>query len=647
MLNPETVIKSILDSTTTEIIRFFDSEDISFLKKLWYWCNDKYYNSSETKLLDWQFDLLQEIITRRDGTWVPPIGADVVREGDRVKLPIWMGSLDKITDGKTWERWCNSVKLHKPNEFVVENKLDGVSCLIISDGNTVKMYSRGNGKIGSDISWVLEWIRYIPPVVRNNIRKNIFIIRGELIIPKEIFKNKWATKYSTARNMVSGLVNSKQIPEGIEDVCFIAYEWISKTGMQDGVLQQLKKLQDAGWYTVRHFTLPSDWKFSDLPVVIQREKETSPWEIDGIVLHHPGEYKRLEYDNPKHCVALKDNSILTSVETDVIGVEWNISKSGKLKPTILLNPITIDGVTIKRTSGYNARYITSMNIGIGTIVRIVRSGDVIPKIMAIIKPTKPLLPDIGYFWDDQGVDIILLNESSEKQKKQLISFFKMLEIHHLGPKTIDKLWDGGFRTLEDIVNISSPQLEKILNSSIMGNKIRGELDKIGDLSLEEIIGASGKLGNGISIKKIKKLFKNNLIMTCFENLSMDCLPSSQEDIINIIKKCDGFSDKTASLVTYNLKDTIEWLKKMNVRNNNTNFEHITSDNEKIDGIWVFSGVRDSNLSKILNTTPTVSSKVSGVIVKTIPPRQTEKVKKAIELNIPIIPIEHFKSKYVK
>jgi len=72
----------------------------------------------------------------------------------------------------------------------------------------------------------------------------------------------------------------------------------------------------------------------------------------------------------------------------------------------------------------------------------------------------------------------------------------------------------------------------------------------------------------------------------------------------------------------------------------------TNDNsQKIEGLWVLSGFRNKTLTSILNTTETVSVKVSGVIVKKIPPNNTEKVKKAIELNIPIIPLETFRRKY--
>jgi len=641
MINPKTVVDVLSESTTTDTIRFFDSEDVHLLKELWYWCSDKYYNTSECKLHDWQFDLLQEVIQRRDPNWSPPVGSTV--SNNRVNLPVWLGSLDKITNKKDWCKWYETTHQLRCSDFIVEHKLDGVSCLVTFDlKNGIKMYTRGNGKVGTDITWVLNWIKYIPPNVRTGKCNKNFMIRGELILKKDMFHQKWSEKYSNARNMVSGLINSKKVPEGIEDICFIAYEWITPSDLQLPVHEQLHKLQKHGWYTVHHFKLPEQWDFNELPVILSRERDNSPWAVDGLVVNIPLPYKRNTDGNPSYSIALKDNSILTQVNTTVKDIEWNISKSRKIKPTVILDPITIDGVTIKRVSGFNAKYITSMNIGKGTILSIVRSGDVIPKILSIVKPTSPTLPEVNYHWDEQGVDIILTNDCATAHQKQFISFFKLLDIKHLGPKTVERLWDKGFRTIEDICNINTDQLTECISSKIIATKISKELEKLNSLPLSMIIGASGKLGNGISIKKIEKLFTNKILYEAFTSISLKPLPTSDKDGIDLIKTCQGFSDKTATLVWENIPSTIQWLKNMNL---SEQFINTIDNSQKIEGLWVLSGFRNKTLTSILNTTETVSVKVSGVIVKKIPPNNTEKVKKAIELNIPIIPLETFRRKY--
>jgi len=644
MINPKTVVDVLSESSTTDTIRFFDAEDVKLLKELWYWCSDKYYNTSESKLHDWQFDLLQEVIQRRDPDWSPPVGSSV--STSRVNLPVWMGSLNKITKKKDWSRWFETINHHNIGctDFIVEHKLDGVSCLITHDlKKGVKIYTRGNGKVGTDITWVLNWIKYIPPKVRSGECSKKFMIRGELILKKDLFQQKWCEKYSNARNMVSGLVNSKKVPDGIEDICFIAYEWITPSVLQIPVNEQLHKLQKNGWYTVHHFKLPEQWDFNELPIILSRERENSPWAVDGLVVNIPFPFKRNTDGNPSYSVALKDNSILNQVDTTVVDIEWNISKSRKIKPTIILDPVTIDGVTIKRVSGFNARYISSMNIGKGTILSIVRSGDVIPKILSIVKPTTPTLPEVNYHWDEQGVDIVLSNDCSIAHQKQFISFFKLLDIKHLGPKTIERLWNRGFRTIEDICNIDTEQLSECISSNVMAKKIIKELEKLNSLPLSTIIGASGKLGNGISVKKIEKLFTNKVLFETFTSVSLKHLPQTEKQGISLIKTCQGFSDKTATLVWENLPQTIEWLKNMNLSDKSL----YTDDNShnKIKGLWVFSGFRNKTLKSLLNTTETVSTKVSGLIVKKIPPNNTEKVKKAVDLNIPIIPLETFRRKY--
>jgi hypothetical protein len=207
---------------------------------------------------------------------------------------------------------------------------------------------------------------------------------------------------------------------------------------------------------------------------------------------------------------------------------------------------------------------------------------------------------------------------------------------------VEKLWDKGFRTIEDICNINTDQLTECISSKIIATKISKELEKLNSLPLSMIIGASGKLGNGISIKKIEKLFTNKILYEAFTSISLKPLPTSDKDGIDLIKTCQGFSDKTATLVWENIPSTIKWLKNMNL---SEQFINTNDNSQKIQGLWVLSGFRNKTLTSILNTSETVSVKVSGVIVKKIPPNNTEKVKKAIELNIPIIPLETFRRKY--
>lgn len=114
--------------------------------------------------------------------------------------------------------------------------------------------------------------------------------------------------------------------------------------------------------------------------------------------------------NPEYSFAFKSNLLLDEAEVVVNGVEWNVSKDKYLKPIVKFTPVNINGIIIKQATGFNANFIVKNKIGIGSIIKIQRSGDVIPHIIAILKVAdnnEPLMPDISYKWNKTNIDIII------------------------------------------------------------------------------------------------------------------------------------------------------------------------------------------------------------------------------------------------
>ena len=102
------------------------------------------------------------------------------------------------------------------------------------------------------------------------------------------------------------------------------------------------------------------------------------------------------------------------VEAKVVDVIWNASKSGYLKPRVRIEPVNIGGVKIEYATGFNGNFIEENKIGVGAIIQIVRSGDVIPHIKSVTTPAeKTKMPDVPYTWTDTHVDIILTNKDDD------------------------------------------------------------------------------------------------------------------------------------------------------------------------------------------------------------------------------------------
>ena len=106
----------------------------------------------------------------------------------------------------------------------------------------------------------------------------------------------------------------------------------------------------------------------------------------------------------------------------VIQVIWKPTKDGYLKPKIEIEPTNLVGVTITYATAFNARYIVDNNIGPGAEIKIIRSGDVIPYILEVIKGAKkgPQMPEFPYKWNDSNVDLILKDENNNNGKQIVV-----------------------------------------------------------------------------------------------------------------------------------------------------------------------------------------------------------------------------------
>jgi hypothetical protein len=176
--------------------------------------NALYYNDTPI-LTDNEYDIIQEYIKEKYPTLpsLSNVGAPVER--NKATLPYHMASMDKIKpDTHALTNWMKKFK----GPYVLSCKLDGVSGLFTTEGKDAKLYTRGDGTIGQDVSYLIPYLR-LPKT------KNI-VIRGEFIISKQIFETKYKPQFANPRNLVAGIINHKHVDEKIKDVSFVAYEVI-------------------------------------------------------------------------------------------------------------------------------------------------------------------------------------------------------------------------------------------------------------------------------------------------------------------------------------------------------------------------------------------------------------------------------------
>jgi DNA ligase (NAD+) len=637
-----------LQNVHDDQINIASSFSIEELEELIEYSSDKYYNTDKPVISDSIYDILIDFLRIKDpkSKTLKNIGAKI-KSNNKVKLDYWLGSMDKIKP--TTNQLYIWTKKFKP-PYNLSDKLDGISALIVYklESKELKMYTRGTASEGQDISKLIKYLK--PPEYdlisdyckKNKIKgeQNLIAFRGEIIIKEDVFNKKWHGKLKNGRNSVAGLVNSKNInPELAMDTDLIIYEIIDPFYPID---KQLNIINELGFNTVTNKNIGHDLSYEFLSDYLTKRKSKSNYNIDGIIVTSIGDYNRNIDGNPEYAFAYKDINQDQIAKTTIESIEWNISKDGYVKPTLILKPVNIGGVEIKRTTGNNARFIVDNILGPGAIIEIIRSGDVIPKVQKVIKvalSNKPELPEGNWHWNKTNVDIIIDDiENDDVLIKNIYFFFSTLNTKGLGEQNVKKLIDSG---LDSVLKIITATKEEFLNvegfaEKSVDNLIESINYAITDVPLYKIMAASNKIGHGIGEERIKQ------VLSIYPNLLTDYKKWENEEFIKNLKQINGWELKTSSLFVSNFQ---EFIKFFNSIKKYIKLEVIKQNiiGEFTDKIIVLTGFRDKELqTKIEEQGGKIGSSISKntdfLIVKdqNMIDEPTDKINKALILNIKII-----------
>jgi len=517
---------------------------------------DKAYHLDGKEIIsDEYYDLLKDQLRKRasKNPYFKKVG---FRPPDKikVKLPYYLGSQNKYhyEDGKELNKWFSKYK--NPEEYYISEKLDGISCLIMTDeeGN-YKIYTRGDGIFGIEITYIKDYIKTIPKKLPPE-----FAVRGELLLSKENWE-KVKEEGANARNLVAGVINSKTINEKVLTLIdFVAYDYLSdRISINDG----MKYIKSLGFKVALHTLINHKMNTDELLEQLKLFRVNSDYEIDGIVITHNKAHLIEKGQNPEYSFAFKSNSLLDYAEVIVKDIEWNISKDRYLKPVVLFNPVVLEGVSIKRATGFNADFIVKNKIGKGSIIKIQRSGGVIPDIVEVLKPSddnEPLMPTVPYIWNKTKIDILI--EGDEKNREQDIKtftfFMKSLKIKGVSEGIITKLYDNSYDTIYKIINITKEDVLKIdgFKEKSAVNLIEA-LNEIKSKSCKDIMNASNLLGRGIGEKKIEIIF---------ETYPFICIDKKRALSLTIadLKKINGMGDVISKQFIENLNKFFEFYEEL-------------------------------------------------------------------------------------
>jgi len=381
-----------------------------------------------------------------------------------------------------------------------------------------------------------------------------------------------------------------------------------------------------------------------LALVLKSRKQDSPYEIDGIVVHDDNAHDRKDGENPKYAFAFKSMLLMEHASVTVKGVEWNISKDGYIKPTVLFDDVHLSGVSIKRATGHNAKFIVDNKIGVGAKLVITRSGDVIPFISKVVQGTVPSMPDgITYKWNNTHVDIVVTEMSNapnqEQEFKNIEFFFKKIKVEGVSSATLRKLFNAGYNTVGKILDISLQELMKLdgVQNRSAHNIVNAIQERISSIDVLTLMAASNAFGRSIGDKTLEMVAKH------YPSFKEDKVPELSQ-LVSI----KGIEDKTAHKIIDGMK---KW-QEFKANNKLDSYIKILPQNsmpaiqQVFSGkVFVFTGVRNEEMEDFIKKRGgeikgSVSKKTDYLIVKD-QNQQSSKLEKANEFGVQVLSIDRF------
>lgn len=369
--------------------------------------SDLYYNKANPTISDSEFDALRDELKKLspDHPQLSRVGSDPPPGSEKVNHLFRMMSLDKASSEEEVAHFVSETTA-KGRRFVCQPKLDGSALsLEYRMGRLVRAATRGNGKRGEDVTANARRMMNIP--VKLDWEGDCHV-RGEVVMPLQIFKEKYSEVAPNPRNLAAGALRQKHVDAGKgrpEDLAFLAYgvefpskkdrhpdspepphfkldseiiSWIEKMGI-DVAGNTVVSGEDDASTTNEILSITNKWFES---------RGSADWEMDGVVIKLDRLDKRellgQTAHHPRWALAWKfppEEAITVLME-----VYWQTGRTGNVTPVSRVAPVVVSGVTVENTTLHNRGEVERLGIMLGDKVRLVRRGDVIPKITEVLGP---------------------------------------------------------------------------------------------------------------------------------------------------------------------------------------------------------------------------------------------------------------------
>ena len=534
----------------------------------------KYYVENDPVISDYEYDKFVKDLERLEGQFpefITPdsptqrVSGEAAKEFPSVEHRTEMLSLDNTYNFDELREFHKRVLKNIPEcEYVVEPKIDGLGvALAYEDGKFIRGATRGDGRVGEDVTLNLKTIRSIPLKIDDERLANVEV-RGEVYMPLPGFKkmNKQREEdgepvFANPRNAAAGSIRQldPKIPASRPlDIFIYSLSFTEGLGFSTH-WESLQALRSVGFKIN-----PKAKLFKTLDEVIkyceklEEDRDKLDYEIDGTVIKvNSIEQQRILGATTKHprwSIAYKFKA--RQATTRLVKITWQVGRTGALTPVAELEPVEVGGVTISRATLHNEDEIRKKDLKEGDIVLVERSGDVIPQVVKAISENRTgeekefampkecpechgeiERPEGEARWRCQ-------NLQCPAQLKRRIAHFasrNAMDIEHMGPETVDKLLDAELiKGLEDLYSLKKEEILEL--EGFEEKSAQNILDAIDDSKTREL----SRLIFGLGIRHVGQ-YAGQLLAARFT--SLDALAQAQYYQLEDIK---GIGKETAESV---------------------------------------------------------------------------------------------------
>lgn len=461
---------------------------------------------------DTEYDqLVNELLQLDPNSTVPYEFAEAVDAGKAIKHTVMMLSMNKAYSADLIVKWANNLK---GDWITLSPKMDGSACSIVYENGKIQWAAtRGNGKVGEDVTTAIKLIRNIPKRIDC---KDPIEIRGEVCMNLSDFK-KLTGGQANPRNVAAGAMKRKNPNDPKHEktpLTFYAYNVIGSGRATES--DKFKFLREQGF---RHVATKSVLK-KDLEQALkdmEAERDSWDYEVDGLIIT-VGDVAEQDTmgstrHHPKYAIALKFQG--DAGQTVLKEIEWSTSRTSQITPVGKVEPVNLSGATVSRVSLHNLNFIKSMNLTLNALIEMVRSGMVIPQVTRVIKDGDKAI-EIPKTCPSCGAQTEVLkdflyctgNSCPAQIAGQIEHFVKVLEIDGLGSKIIDQICRSGVKNPAHLFMMKEGGL--IRNVERMGEKgakkIIANIQAKKEIPLNVFLRSLGihELGNHVSEELAKK-----------------------------------------------------------------------------------------------------------------------------------------------